>query len=173
MLIRNAHLLIARPGLWLVLPLLTACSTMEPTLQEGMPVEQAANLGRGTTYKVKILDEKAQGPIPLYRKPIISETKVMAAYVPEHVDPELKLKRGAQWVWFILEEADFVVDGQEPKDDEPHPPLSPEVASKPDFTSLRKALASREWIIPYRSNDEPPKEKAREREEEQGREPRD
>jgi hypothetical protein len=139
------------------------------TLQPGKPVEQVAGIP-DTKRNVQIVVAPTHGePKQDYRRPVLTETRVCAVWVPEHLDEELDMKVGGHWLYFKVDKARWVMAGQNGPHhiDEPNPPLThganagiPEVSN-----ALKRSFESPNWLVPYRTDDDTTEREMDQREE--------
>lgn len=149
------------------------CSS-SATLQPGKPVEQVAGIP-DTRRNVQIVVSPARGePKQDYRRPVLTETRVCAVWVPEHLDEELDMKVGGHWLYFKVDKARWVMAGQDGRRDvdEPNPPLTHAAnAAIPEVSNaLKRSFESPHWLVPYRTEDEGIQEQQHDQREETGHE---
>jgi hypothetical protein len=126
-----------------------------------MSVEQADRLSMAPPdLALKILAPEIRDRHQAYDKPLITETRIWAAWVPEHIDVESDVKVSGHWVYFRLANSQWVVDGQDRPDDEPRPPVRGS-AKAIDPSAIESSLANGDWIVPYREPDAPKAEPQR------------
>lgn len=140
-------------GMTVVSAFLAGCQSNAPGLQEGMPVEQAAGIGKPRSPSLQVINKAEVGPRDKYRKQLITEPRVQAVYVVEHVDEELDVKVGGHFVYFWLDKGGWALPGRRSNT----PPESFdnfEAISDPTVVpGLRRAFKDRNWIIPLAADE--------------------
>jgi len=103
--------------------------------------------GKGASDKLSIERERSPGT-PYRVRPVIYPPKVLAVFVPEHLDLERDYKIGSHWIYVKLRDSSWV---EEPIDREP---LAQGDAGAADLEAL-KPLATRDrltkMLVPYRA----------------------
>jgi hypothetical protein len=128
-------------------------------------IYDAASEGQSSTLRIAGDTPPAS---PDRTRPVIYPPKVLAIYVPEHLDRERDLKIGAHWIYCKLRDSSWV---EEPIDREP---ATAEAVTAEDATRLRDLLpatALARMIVPYRasSDDDARRGNTPDREEEERR----